>query len=68
MTGVQTCALPISHLTLAEIHAALGYYYDHREEIDAELSEELTALDHADERPASPLRLRLLATRRNRAA
>ena len=56
------------HLTLAEIHAALGYYYDHREEIDAELSEELTALDQADERPASPLRLRLIAARRNRAA
>ena len=25
---------------LAEVHAALGYYHDHREEIDAELAEE----------------------------
>lgn len=28
------------YLTLAEVHAALGYYFDHREEIDAELLEE----------------------------
>ena len=28
-------ALP--HLTLAGVHAALAYYYDHREEIEAEL-------------------------------
>ena len=27
-------------LTLAEIHAALTYYYDHREEIEAELEDE----------------------------
>jgi len=29
-------ALP--HLTLAAVHAALTYYYDHREEIEAELA------------------------------
>ena len=56
------------HLTPAEVHAALAYYFDHREEIDAELADELTALDQAAERPASPLRLRLLAARRHRAA
>jgi hypothetical protein len=28
------------YLTLGEVHAALGYYFDHREEIDAELLEE----------------------------
>lgn len=65
--SAEEIARQYPHLTFAEIHAALGYYYDHREEIDAELSEELTALDQADERPASPLRLRLLAARRNRA-
>lgn len=27
-------------LTLSEIHAALAYYYDHREEIDAALAED----------------------------
>jgi uncharacterized protein (DUF433 family) len=28
------------YLTLAEVHAALTYYFDHREEIEAELSAE----------------------------
>jgi len=27
---------PHPHLSLAQIHAALGCYYDHREELDAE--------------------------------
>ena len=66
--SAEEIARQYQHLTLAEIHAALGYYYDHREEIDAELSKEITALDQADERPASPLRLRLLAARRTRVA
>jgi uncharacterized protein (DUF433 family) len=29
-----------SDLTLAQVHAALAYYYDNREEIEAELSED----------------------------
>ena len=29
------------HLTLAEAHAAMTYYYDHQEEIDAEIQAEL---------------------------
>lgn len=33
------------HLTLAEAHAALGYYFDHREGIDAELLEESREAD-----------------------
>lgn len=28
-----------SHLSLAQIHAALSYYHDHRAEIDAEIEE-----------------------------
>lgn len=28
-----------SHLMLADIHAALAYYHDHREEIEADLAE-----------------------------
>lgn len=52
------------HLMPAEVHAALGYYYDHREEIDAELAAELAALDEAEGGPASPMRLRLIAARR----
>jgi hypothetical protein len=27
-------------LTLAEAHAAMGYYFDHQEEIDREISQE----------------------------
>ena len=48
------------HLTAGEVHAALGYYYDHRAEIDAELA----ALDSADQQAPSALRLRLVAARR----
>lgn len=29
------------HLSLAEIHSALAYYFDHQEEIDREIQEEL---------------------------
>jgi hypothetical protein len=51
------------HLTAAEVHAALGYYYDHREEIDAEITSEVTALDASDQQAPSALRLRLMAIR-----
>lgn len=27
------------HLTLADVHAALSYYYEHREEIDRQIKE-----------------------------
>ncbi len=33
------------YLTLGEVHAALGYYFDHREEIDTELLEESHGAD-----------------------
>jgi uncharacterized protein (DUF433 family) len=32
------------HLTLAEAHAAMTYYYDHQDEVDAEIQAELTAV------------------------
>ena len=35
------------HLTLAEVHAAMGYYYDHQQEIEAEISAELREVDGA---------------------
>ena len=51
------------HLTLAEVHAALGYYHDHRAEIDAELLEES---DEADawrrSHPVAPELARLKST------
>ena len=32
------------YLTLAEVHAAMTYYHDHRDEIDAEIQAELEEL------------------------
>jgi uncharacterized protein (DUF433 family) len=50
------------HLTLAEVHAAMGYYYDHQQEIDAEITEELEEVDRALENPKrSPVWLKLKA-------
>jgi Protein of unknown function (DUF433) len=45
-----------SHLLPAEVHAALGYYYDHPVEIDAELAAELEEMDRTAAQPATPLR------------
>src|SRR5262245_7140271 len=33
------------YLKIAEVHAAMGYYHDHRDEIDAEIQAELDQLD-----------------------
>jgi uncharacterized protein (DUF433 family) len=33
------------HLTLAQIHAALSYYYDHQAQIDAEIQREAAQYD-----------------------
>jgi uncharacterized protein (DUF433 family) len=35
------------HLTLAEVHAAMGYYYDHQDEIEDEIAAELAEVDRA---------------------
>jgi hypothetical protein len=52
------------HLAPAEVHAALAYYFDHRDEIDDELAAELRDLDRTSQQPPSELRLRLLTLRR----
>jgi len=48
------------HLSLAQIHAALGFYYDHREEMDATMRRSLRGAEklrvQADD---SPLHKRL---------
>jgi uncharacterized protein (DUF433 family) len=36
-----------SHLTLAEVHAAMGFYYDNQAEIDAEIAAEIEEADRA---------------------
>jgi len=55
------------HLSLAQIHAALAYYYDHQLEMDAEIQRrwfEVNAM--AAKETASPLRQRLLELKRQR--
>ena len=40
------------YLTLSEAHAAMLYYWDHQEEIDAEISEELSEAEADGRLPA----------------
>lgn len=48
------------YLTHAEVHAAMGYYYDHQPEIDAEIQAELDLLEEeAKTQPPSPVWLKL---------
>ena len=52
------------HLALAEVHAAMGYYYDNQAEIDAEITAELEEVDRALEAKArSAVWLKLKAHR-----
>ena len=41
----EEIAAKIEHLTLAQIHAALAYYYANREEIDADIASEEAAAE-----------------------
>ena len=48
------------YLKPAEVHAAMTYYYDHRQEIDAEIQAELDLLDdEVKKRAPSPIWLKL---------
>ena len=51
------------HLSLAQIHASLAYYYDHKQEFDEVIEQELRELDElaAQANANSPLRHRLRA-------
>ena len=50
------------HLTLAQIHAALAYYYDHQAEVDAEIAVGLAEADRLrQENLDSPTRRKLRA-------
>lgn len=52
------------YLTPSQIHAALAYYWDHRDELDREVARQLKAYEvHQQEQAASlsPLRRRLHA-------
>jgi uncharacterized protein (DUF433 family) len=49
------------HLSLGQIHSALAYYWDHRDELDHDIARRLTAVDQQRQTPTAPLRARLRA-------
>ena len=52
----------LPHLTPAETHAAMTYYYDHQAEIDAEIQTELAEVRAAQaSAPPTPFELRMQA-------
>jgi uncharacterized protein (DUF433 family) len=55
------------HLSLAQIHAALAYYYDHQTELDSEIERRLSYADELAARTRdSPLQKKLLIQRGRR--
>lgn len=53
-----------AHLSLAQVHAALLYYYEHKEQIDAEIERDQAIVDAIlDRQPPGPTRSELLARR-----
>ena len=51
-----------SHLSLAQIHAALSHYYDHKAEMDAEIHQSLARVNESrKEAGESPIRKKLRA-------
>lgn len=54
------------HLSLAQIHAALAYYWDHRDTLDAELERRAEDVDALQQRmPSPPVMERLQRTKRS---
>ena len=49
------------HLSLAQIHAALAYYYDHQEKIDAQIAEDLREIEKLRAASKQPTRAELEA-------
>jgi uncharacterized protein (DUF433 family) len=48
------------YLSLGQIHSALAYYWDHKEELDQDIARRLTSADELRETtPLSPLHARL---------
>ncbi len=50
-------------LTLADVYAALAYYFDHREEIERDIQEEKDFVEDFMEKHPSPLQEKLRALR-----
>ena len=53
------------HLSLAEIHAALGYYYEHRDECDATLERNEERIEQLKDQLRNPALQDRLRTARN---
>jgi uncharacterized protein (DUF433 family) len=50
------------HLTLAEVHSAMAYYFDHQAEIDDEINKEQRLIENARQNtPPTPVEVRLRA-------
>ena len=57
----------LPHLTLAQVHAALAYYFDHREEVLDEIREDQTLVGKIrDEAGPGPLEAKLKSTETRR--
>jgi uncharacterized protein (DUF433 family) len=55
------------HLSLAQIHTAFAYYYDHQNEIDQEILRQIDEVEGlARDSASSPLRQKLLALKTRR--
>ena|SRR5437667_12724784 len=64
----EEMALQYPHLSLAQIHAALSYYYEHQMELDTEILRDWNEVKElAANQPESPLRKRLRELKRERA-
>lgn len=53
-------------MTLGEVHAALSYYYDHRDQIDQEIVEEDEEIRRLGQEDRSPAAERVRQARRER--
>ena len=53
-------------LTLGQIHSALGYYYDHQEEIDEDIARRLRKVDELESRLGGSALARKLKALKNR--
>src|SRR5881396_272261 len=57
------------HLSMAQIHAALSHYYEHQNEIDAQIIRDWQEVNElAAQQPESPLRRRLREIKRERSS
>ncbi len=66
--SAEEIVLQYPYLTLAEVHSALAYYHDHRDEIDRELAEETAEAEKSRrEQSESAVIARLRALKRQQA-